>query len=135
MTIAIGRGDPEAKERRGDERTPEGSYRVSAAPRASRFHRFLPIDYPSVADADTGLAAGRISAHDHRRILAAHDRGDPPPADTPLGGDLGLHGEGERWRGDSADLDWTYGCIALPDRDLDFLIERVEVGTPIAILP
>ena len=48
---------------------------------------------------------------------------------------LALHGEGERWRGDSADLDWTYGCVALGDEEIDFLAERVEVGTPVDIVP
>ena len=57
-----------------------------------------------------------------------------PPPDTPLGGLLGLHGEGARWRGDSKQLDWTYGCIALPDAELDFVIARVRKGTPLTIL-
>jgi murein L,D-transpeptidase YafK len=135
MPVALGR-EPEGPKRvAGDHRTPEGLYRIAGPPERSRFHRFIPFDYPSVADADTALAAGIISVSDHRRILRAHDRGALPPEDTPLGGELGFHGEGERWRGDSKQLDWTFGCIALADRDLDFVVARVKRGTPVAILP
>jgi hypothetical protein len=114
---------------------PEGVYHVAGPARPSRFHRFVPIDYPSPADADLALREGRLSRADHARVLAAHARGALPPQDTPLGGLLGFHGEGERWRGDSADLDWTYGCLALRDADLDFLAARVRRGTPVRILP
>ena len=55
---------------------------------------------------------------------------------TPeLGGHLGFHGEGKRWRGDSRLLDWTYGCFGLADADVDFLAERSAVGTPVSIEP
>jgi murein L,D-transpeptidase YafK len=134
MTVALGR-EPGPKRRAGDHRTPEGAYRVAGPARRSRFHRFLPIDYPAPADADLALREGRLSRADHARILAAHARGGLPPQDTPLGGQLGLHGEGERWRGDSAHLDWTYGCLGLRDGDLDFLAARAPRGTPLRILP
>jgi murein L,D-transpeptidase YafK len=134
MTVALGR-EPGPKRRAGDHRTPEGAYRVAGPARPSRFHRFVPIDYPGPADAELALRERRLSRADHARILAAHARGALPPQDTPLGGQLGFHGEGERWRGDSADLDWTYGCLALRDDDLDFLAARARRGTPVRILP
>jgi murein L,D-transpeptidase YafK len=134
LPIALGRDPVEPKRRAGDHRTPEGDYRIAGPAVRSRFHRFVPIDYPSRADADAALAERRISRADHARILAAHQRGVPPPADTPLGGEIGLHGEGARWRGESSGLDWTYGCIALADTDLDFVIARVREGTLISIV-
>jgi murein L,D-transpeptidase YafK len=135
VPAAFGRGDRGAKHTAGDQRTPEGEYRIAGPARASRFHRFVPIDYPSVADADAALADERISAADHARILAAHRRGATPPEDTALGGLLGLHGEGVRWRGESTALDWTDGCIALADRDVEFVAARVRKGTPVEIRP
>ena len=135
MTAAMGREPRGDKQRMGDLRTPEGRYRIIGRTESSRFHAFLPIDYPSVEDADRALREGRIGSRDHSRILEAHARGEKPPGDTPLGGEIGFHGEGERWAGDSADLDWTLGCIAVSDRDLDYLIERIEPGTPVDILP
>lgn len=135
LPVALGREAKGPKRSAGDARTPEGRYRISGPPRASRFHRFIPIDYPSLADADAARADARLSEAAYRRIAAAHARGEAPPSDTLLGGDLGFHGEGERWRGDSLHLDWTYGCIALSDSDIDFLAERSAVGTPVVILP
>lgn len=135
MRAAVGRENEGTKLLSGDQRTPEGEYRVSEPARESRFHLFLPIDYPSRADAQWGYVQGRISARDYRRIVAAHDLGLPPPGDTPLGGEIGLHGEGERWEGDTEHMDWTMGCIGLTDADIAFLAERSEVGTPVLILP
>jgi murein L,D-transpeptidase YafK len=136
MEIALGRNPEYRKLAVDDQRTPEGSYRVSEPPRASeRFHLFIPLDYPARADAERALAEGRISLLDLARIDGAHDRGLPPPADTPLGGDIGLHGEGERWQGVSGVLDWTFGCVAVTDREIEFLAERVEPGVPVLIHP
>jgi hypothetical protein len=47
---------------------------------------------------------------------------------------LGFHGEGERWRAD-LDLDWTEGCIALPDEAMDWLARHARRGTPVRIRP
>jgi murein L,D-transpeptidase YafK len=135
MTAAVGRENEGTKLFAGDQRTPEGEYRVSEPARQSRFHLFLPIDYPSRADAQWGYVQGRISARDYQRIVAAHDRGRPPPGDTALGGEIGLHGEGVRWRGDTQHIDWTMGCIGLTDADISFLVEHTEVGTRVLILP
>ena len=65
----------------------------------------------------------------------AHERGLPPPQDTPLGGHIGLHGEGEAHAGDSARVDWTYGCVAVTDAEIERIAERVAVGTPVWIHP
>jgi hypothetical protein len=113
---------------------PEGEYRIAGPARRSRFHRFIPIDYPSPADAERGLAAGRISAAERDAIARAHAAGRLPPQDTALGGHLGLHGEGRRWRGE-LDLDWTEGCVALADEAIELLAARVRPGTPVRIQP
>jgi len=135
LAAAMGRVPLGHKLIAGDQRTPEGTYRISGPAETSRFHAFVPIDYPSVRDADAALADGRIDVSDYARIVGAHERGEPPPADTPLGGDIGLHGEGDRWAGDSQHLDWTLGCVALTDTDLDYLIERIEPGVTVEIRP
>lgn len=132
--IALSREPVGAKRRRGDERMPEGDYRLAGPARASRFHRFIPIDYPSRRDADRALAEQRIEAPVHAAIHAAHAAGRMPPQDTALGGLLGLHGEGARWRGD-LDLDWTEGCVALSDAAIDWIAAHAAVGTPLRILP
>jgi murein L,D-transpeptidase YafK len=135
MTVAIGRDPIGTKEARGDQRTPEGNYRVSGPARRSRFHRLIPIDYPSQRDADSALARGAISESEHARIVARHAQDRSPPQDTALGGHLGLHGEGQEWRGESEGLDWTYGCVAMRDYEIEFLSQRVSTGTPVWIQP
>ena len=133
LPIALSR-EPGPKRERGDERAPEGEYRVVGHARPSRFHRFLSIDYPSDADAELALAEGRIDASDRAAIAEAHRSGLLPPQDTPLGGFVGFHGEGPRWQGD-LDLDWTNGCFALPDAAMDQLAELTPPGTTVTIVP
>ena len=135
MNAALGREPEGPKREAGDARTPEGEYRISGPPRASRFHVFVPIDYPSVADAETARDEARLSEAAYQRILSAHAHGEHPPGDTALGGALGFHGEGARWRGDSRYLDWTYGCVALSDQDIDFLADHSDIGTRVVIMP
>jgi murein L,D-transpeptidase YafK len=118
----------------GDSRMPEGEYHVAGAARASRFHLFIPIDYPSRADADLALKEGRISKDTHAAIARAHKARRMPPQDTELGGLLGLHGEGKRWRGDHL-LNWTEGCIAMSDASIAQLAKLVRPGTPLSIAP
>jgi murein L,D-transpeptidase YafK len=134
FSVALSREPVGPKLRRGDDRVPEGDYRILGPARPSRFHRFLPIDYPAPADAARGLAAGVIGRADYQAIVRAHRVGRPPPQDTALGGHLGFHGEGERWRGDLG-LDWTDGCIAVADETIDLLAARAPPGTPVRIAP
>jgi murein L,D-transpeptidase YafK len=135
MTAAMGRVPRGHKREQGDERTPEGLYRIVGPREASRFYGYLPIDYPNLADADAALTDGRIGASDHARIVRALGLGLLPPSDTPLGGDIGIHGEGRRWAGETPLLDWTYGCVAVSDADFDFLAQRLAVGVPVDIQP
>ncbi len=135
MTAALGREPGGPKQESGDLRTPEGSYRVAEPARDSRFHLFIALDYPSLGDAEAALAAGRISRSDHSRIVEALEAGELPPGNTPLGGDIGIHGEGRRWQGETQDSDWTLGCVAVSDEEIEFLGSRLEVGTPVEILP
>jgi hypothetical protein len=132
--IALSRAADGPKRALGDWRMPEGDYHVAGPARPSRFHRFLPIDYPSPRDAESGLAEGRIGASEHAAILRAHAEGRLPPQDTALGGHLGFHGEGERWQGD-LDLDWTEGCFALRDDAIEVLARAAPPGTPVRIEP
>lgn len=132
--IALSRSPIGPKARRGDERMPEGDYHIAGPARASRFHLFIPIDYPSVADADRGLRAGTIGPETRARIVAAHRARRFPPQDTALGGWLGFHGEGARWRGD-LDLDWTQGCVAVDDATIEWLARHAVRGLPVSISP
>ena len=113
----------------------EGIYHVIGRARASRFHRCLAIDYPSLVDSERALAAGLIDRATSDAIARAHARGRMPAQHSALGGYLGFHGEGARWRGDSAGLDWTQGCVGMSDANMDFLVKHTRDGTPVEIVP
>jgi murein L,D-transpeptidase YafK len=135
MQVALGRDAEGHKRRAGDHRTPEGDYQVVGSARPGRYHLFLPIDYPSPSDTEAAFVEGRLSKADYDRIREAHAAGALPPDDTAIGGNLGFHGEGDRWRGESRHLDWTYGCIALTDDEIELLAARVGPGVPVRIHP
>ncbi len=111
--VAIGRGGSGPKRREGDGLTPEGDYVIDARNAASGYHRALHISYPSAAD----------------RADAAR-RGVAP------GGDVMIHGlkNGFGWIGRLHRMaDWTAGCIALTDEEVDELWRAIPDGTPIEI--
>ena len=112
--VALGRKDG-AKERAGDHRTPEGVYLLDRRNAKSRYYRSLHISYPNGAD-----------------LARAHRSGLPP------GGDIMLHGlppgfaDLGAWH---AERNWTKGCIAVTNAEMDEIWRLVKDGTPIEIVP
>lgn len=134
--VAFGK-KPGKKLKKGDRRTPEGAYRIVAKHARSKFHKFLWLSYPNEQDARKALASGLISKRDYEAISGA--KGDAiPPQQTRLGGYVGIHG-GKAVRVKKFtlylddDYDWTYGCIAAKNENIDRLFDRVEVGTRVVI--
>lgn len=113
FNIALGFSPEGTKSRQGDGRTPEGIYRIDRVNPQSRFHLSLGIDYPQ--------------AH-HRQ--AARKAGVSP------GGDIMIHGQpnqipaGYRVKGD-----WTEGCIAVTDDEIEEIYVLARVGTEVEIRP
>jgi len=127
-TVGLGPVPIGHKEQQGDGRTPEGDYYVCTRLERSRFHRFLGLSYPGIADARRGLRSGLTSRADHDRILAAHRKRRQPPWGTRLGGAVGIHGSG-------GSSDWTAGCVAVEDREVEELFTALPLGTPVKIEP
>ncbi len=117
------------KTRQGDLKTPEGWYRTSDKPWSS-FYGAIAVHYPRVEDAEAGLAAGLVDAATVEAVRVALAQGDKPPQQTALGGEILLHGGGSLF-------DWTLGCVALGDDDLDTLRSQLPAGmkTDVLILP
>ena len=128
--VSLGSQPRSGKELQGDHRTPEGRYYITEKKPESRFHRFLGISYPNVDDAERGYRRGLIDASAWADIFFANMRRDPPPWYTVLGGRVGIHGFGGR---PYAPIDWTEGCIAVSDDDIEFLYDRTPVGTVVLI--
>ena len=111
-------------------RTPEGRFYVVALNPNSQFHRAWVLNYPTPEDADRGLEEGIISSAEHRQIKNASAERRPPPMGTALGGFIEIHG-----RGTGARTNWTRGCVAIPDAEIDRLWDIVRVGTPVVVEP
>jgi murein L,D-transpeptidase YafK len=129
FAVMLGRAPRFAKEERGDYRTPVGRYYI-AYKKPSRFGRFLGISYPNIDDAERGYQRGLISADQWADIFFANLTYNPPTAGTPLGGMVGIHGFGSR---DYMPIDWTEGCIAVSNDEIEYLYEITPVGTPVII--
>jgi murein L,D-transpeptidase YafK len=113
--VALGQGGLPAKEREGDARTPEGRYTIDSRNAASQYHKALHISYPNADD----------------RQRAAR-RGVAP------GGAVMIHGlpNGKGWVGAGHRLyDWTLGCVAVTNDEIDEIWNLVPTGTPVEIRP
>ena len=113
--VALGRSPIGPKGKEGDMKTPEGIYKIDSRNAQSSFHLALHISYPS--DSDNARAA---------------ERG------VPAGFDIMIHGirNGRGWMGAFHRWkDWTAGCIALTDEEIEELWRVTPDGTTIEIRP
>jgi murein L,D-transpeptidase YafK len=113
--VALGQGGLAPKEREGDRRTPEGHYTIDAKYAVSHYHKALHVSYPN-----------------------AEDRARAAKLGVSPGGAIMIHGlpNGKGWVGAAHRLyDWTLGCIAVNDEEIDEIWNLVPVGTPVEIRP
>lgn len=113
--VSLGWNPVGPKEREGDRRTPEGIFTVTEHKRDSAYHRALRISYPRPEDE-----------------ARARARGVSPGSDIMIHGvrnGLGWLGRAQRW------FDWTAGCVALTNDEMDGLFERTVPGATVEILP
>ncbi len=132
--IALGSSGAGVKSRRGDNRTPTGVFRIGWINDQSRFKTFIGLDYPNPDYAERALREHRIDRATYERIRAAWTHGYTPPQDTPLGGQIGIHGVG---MGDprvhNAGINWTSGCVALDNHQIEALRPWVRKGMRVEI--
>jgi murein L,D-transpeptidase YafK len=113
--VALGRGGLAAKEREGDARTPEGHYTIDSRNAASHYYKALHISYPNADD----------------RARAAKQGVSPGGAVMIHGLPNGMGGIGAAHRL----YDWTLGCVAVTDEEIDEIWKLVPDGTPVEIRP
>ncbi|MDA8128868.1 MAG: L,D-transpeptidase [Betaproteobacteria bacterium] len=131
--ISIGSGGAAAYHLRGDQTTPRGTFHVSWVDRQSRFGTFYGLDYPSAPVARLAYFEGRISGEEFDAIMNALQHHRTPPQNTPLGGQLGIHGLGGGDPDVQQAVNWTDGCVALGNRQLRRLSNWIHIGTRVVI--
>lgn len=113
--VSLGKNPLGHKQFEGDCRTPEGIYSIDGKNPKSTFHKNLGISYPSEKDIENAKRLGK-----------------------PAGGDIKIHGlrngkgyisKFHRWK------DWTAGCIAVTDTEIDELYDAVKIDAEIQIYP
>lgn len=115
FNVALGGSPVGHKQREGDQKTPEGSYVLDYKKSDSAFYKAIHISYPNAQD-----------------IARAKAEGVSP------GGQIMIHGQKNgmgRLSAVTQKYDWTNGCIALTDADMDVVWKSVRPGTPIEIRP
>ena len=113
--VALGRGGLAAKEQEGDLRVPEGRYTIDRRLEESAFHRALHVSYPDSTDVERARTAG---------VSAGHS--------------IMIHGirNGAGWVGRLHRLaDWTAGCVAVTNREIEELWRAIPDGTPVVLRP
>lgn len=131
--VAIGRYGTTWSKMTKDDKTPLGRFRVGWVNEKSRYYRFFGLNYPNLDTAKRALDENRITRETWLSILEAKSMGKPPPQDTPLGGHIGIHGIG---RGDQEihhEYNWTNGCIALTNEQIDQLSKWIRPGVLVNI--
>ena len=100
---------------RGDKATPEGMYKITMkfGSNKTKYYKALLLDYPNEED------TAKFRAAIEKGIL---------PRSAKIGGLIEIHGNGGKG------IDWTEGCIALTDREMDSVFKIVKVGTPVTII-
>jgi murein L,D-transpeptidase YafK len=111
----LGRNWVGDKVRSGDKATPEGIYKIvhKYQGRETLYHKALRIDYPNAEDRDSfrvALAKGTI------------------PASSKIGGGIEIHGGGGKG------VDWTEGCVAIKNSEIDMVFNLVKIGTTVTIV-
>lgn len=118
--VAVGIGGAGDKQYEGDNRTPEGTYRIDSRHRSREFHRFLHVSYPN--------------RDDRRRYRAARRAGEVPEG-RGIGSAIGIHGTPTDFFGLRSAFDWTAGCIAVSNDEAEELYRAVRDDAVIEIRP
>lgn len=134
--VALGRGGSGHKKSQGDGVTPIGSYTVVGFNKESDFHYFIRLNYPNNDDALAAYRQQSITFNQFQEILNANTSQEVPPQNTYLGGAIGLHGIGNETEEKllmHSKLDWTQGCIALKNSEIEQLKPFLTLGVHVVI--
>jgi hypothetical protein len=131
--VAFGAAGAQPIRRQGSRLTPMGEFRIDHINPQSQYHHFYRFDYPNPAVAEQALAEGVINQATHDYIKRYYARHGRAPMDTPLGGYLGLHGLGNKDPFLHSRTQWTDGCTAVTNEEIDTLKPWLALGTRVVI--
>lgn len=132
-SLSLGRGGTTRDKIQGDEKTPLGKYHVSRISYDSRFYLFIGLDYPSLEQAERAFKSGIIEEKQYSMIRYALSHKQEPPQQTELGGYIGIHGIGHGDKQIHETINWTNGCVALTNAQVDDLETWVYIGMRVVI--
>jgi murein L,D-transpeptidase YafK len=118
---------------RGSAMTPKGEFRVERINPNSQYATFIAINYPNPRVADQALAERLITAEEAERIRRHYQQHRLSYPNTALGGNIGIHGLGNRDPFLNQRVDWTEGCLAVENEQVRLLSSLVGVNTPVLI--
>ncbi|MFH1195710.1 MAG: L,D-transpeptidase [bacterium] len=121
FNVELGRDPISDKFHEDGRTTPEGFYKVSRKLNIGQtsFYKALYVNYPNELDRHE---------YDSLKSIGAIEKG------IGIGGQIEIHGCGSGKKGNEGGYNWTLGCIALSNKDMDYLFEKVKVNTPITIV-
>lgn len=125
--VATGGGQGD-KTREGDECTPEGEFYVCVKNPQSQHVLSLGLSYPNIENAELAFQANRISRGQYQAIVEAIRAGRRPPWNTPLGGEIMIHGRRDQREN-------TLGCVAMDNDAIRELYPKIPLGTRVIIRP
>lgn len=131
--ISIGRSGAGVKQYRGDDITPLGTYKIGWINNNSKFYKFYGFNYPSISNANNAFKNNLLNVNSYMSILTAHKRNKVPPQHTPIGGVIGIHGLGKADKNIHGIFNWTHGCIALTNQQIDTLAQWLNKGMVVKI--
>ncbi|WP_235039544.1 L,D-transpeptidase family protein [Vreelandella profundi] len=131
--ISLGRAGAKTQRVRGDSVTPLGEFRINRFNYESQWRTFMAIDYPTPAHARMALESGIYSQTDYEDYFEYYRRYGHPSQNTALGGAIGIHGLGGADPDIHGRYNWTQGCVAVTNEQIDRLAELVGVGTRVVI--
>ena len=131
--ISVGRSGVTDLHIKGDDKTPRGVFAIVRINRESRFRLFFEINYPTISHARAAVKKGVIDNKTFSRIKISQQTRGHAPQDTSLGGHLGIHGLGAGNLEMHEMFNWTNGCVALTNEQIDLLNQWVKLGTKVVI--
>ena len=131
--VAIGRNGTAKTRFEGDGKTPLGAFEVAWINDKSNYHLFFGLNYPTREHAERAFRSHLIDLKTYLDIQLAFDNHEVPPQDTPLGGFIGIHGLGNADPVIHRSANWTQGCVALTDTQIERLAAWIKPGTKVVI--